>query len=159
MALVERSLGQLPLAMAKFSSMIRSLYSTNQVTARDNGTRTFLGVRDNTRRNAAVYKDKVLPLTEEVIRHIGFFADSFIDFDFNDWAESLDDTIKDIEKSIGFCEILRQMHNTIVEDLKRNEDKAKIGIQQMGDMAKRYEEMAARLKAKAAELENIWRSG
>ena len=46
------------------------------------------------------------------------------------------------------------MHNTIVEDLKRNEDKAKIGIQQMGDMAKRYEEMAARLKAKAAELEN-----
>lgn len=46
------------------------------------------------------------------------------------------------------------MHNTIVEDLKRNEDKAKIGIQQMGDMAKRYEEMAAGLKAKAAELEN-----
>ena len=65
MAVVEQSLGQLPLAMAKFSSMIRSLYTTNQVTASDEGTRTFLEVRDNTRRNAAVYKDKVLPLTEE----------------------------------------------------------------------------------------------
>ena len=153
MALVETSLYQLPLAMAKFSSMIRSLYSTNQVTARDDGTRTFLGVRDNTRRNAAVYKDKVLPLTEEVIRHIGFFADSFIDFDFDDWAEGLEDIIGDIDKAIGFCEILRQMHVTIVQDLKKNEDKAKVGIQQLGKMAQQYEDMAAGLKVKAKELE------
>lgn len=149
---LQNNLAKLPLSMAKFSSMIRSLYSVNKVTGQDQGTKTFIEVRDNTRRNAAVYKDKVLPLTEEVIRHIGFFADSFTDFEYEDWSEGLDDIISDVDKAIGFCEILRQMHLSIIEDLKVNEDKAQIGIVMMERMAKQYQEMCANLNEEAKVL-------
>ena len=148
---VEQSLAKLPLSMAKFSSMTRSLFGVNQVTGQDEGSKTFLEVRDNVRRNAAIYKDKVLPLTEEVVRHIGFFADSFLDFDFNDWTECLKDTISDIDKGIGFCMILSQMHLAIIEDLKRNEDKAEVGIQMMDKMASEYQKMSEELERKAKE--------
>lgn len=149
---VQESLATLPLSMVKFSSMIRSLYSVNQVTGEDQGTKLFLEVRDDTRRNAAIYKEKVLPLTEEVIRHIGFFADSFIDFDYEDWTEGLDDIISDITKAIGFIDILRQMHLTIIEDLKKNEDKAQVGLKMMGKMADEYQKKAAELERKAKEF-------
>ena len=122
----------------------------------------FSQVRNDVRKNAAIYKDKVLPLTEEVVRHIAFFADSFIDFDFDDWTEVLDDTIRDIDKAIGFCMILKQMHLSISEDLKRNEDKAEIGIQMMDKMALEYRENSEELTREAqkyresAELKQLW---
>ena len=159
---VEQSLAKLPLSMAKFSSMTRSLFGVNQVTGQDDGSKTFLEVRDNVRRNGAIYKDKVLPLTEEVVRHIGFFADSFLDFDFNDWTESLEDTISDIDKAIGFCMILRQMHLNISEELKRNEDKAEVGIHMMDRMASEYQKMSeelernARMCKESAEAKQFW---
>ena len=95
--------------------MMMVMIIVNQVSKDDGGTRIFLEVKE-VRRNAVVYKDKVLPLTEEVIRHIGSFADSFLDFDFNDWVEGLEETVKDMDKAIGFCKILSQMHLTIIED-------------------------------------------
>ena len=106
--------------------MMMVMIIVNQVTKEDEGTRIFLEVREEVRRNAVVYKDKVLPWTEELIRHIGSFADSFLDFDSNDWVEGLEETIKDMDKAIGFCKILSQMHIAIIEDLKRNEDKAEV---------------------------------
>ena len=132
------------------------------MTGQDEGSKTFLEVRDNVRMNAAIYKDKVLPLTEEIVRHIGFFADSFLDFDFDDWAEGLEDILGDIDKAIGFCMILRQMHLTISEQLKRNEDKAEVGIQMMDKMASDYQKMSEELERSArtckgsAEVKKFW---
>ena len=90
----------------------------------------FSQVRNDVRKNAAIYKDKVLPLTEEVVRHIAFFADS--------------------------------LHLSISEDLKRNEDKAEIGIQMMDKMALEYREKSEELTREAqkyresAELKQLW---
>ena len=131
--------------------MMMVMIIVNQVTNEDEGTRIFLEVREEVRRNAIVYKDKVLPLTEEVIRHIGSFADSLLDFDFNDWVEGLEETIKDMDKAIGFCKILSQLHHTIVEDLKRNEDNAEVGIKMMEKMALEYKEMSKELEKRAQE--------
>ena len=43
---MEQSLAKLPLAMAKFSSMTRSLFGVNQVTGKDEGGKTFLEARN-----------------------------------------------------------------------------------------------------------------
>ena len=43
---VEQSLAKLPLAMAKFSSMTRSLFGVNQATGKDEGGKAFLEVRN-----------------------------------------------------------------------------------------------------------------
>ena len=78
-----------------------------QVSGKTDATRKFLEVRNNTRRNAVVYKDKILPLTEDVIRHIKFFVDTFLDFDYDEWTEGLEDILDDIDKGIALCQILR----------------------------------------------------
>ena len=44
--------------------MMMVMIIVNQVTKEDEGTRIFLEVREEVMRNAVVYKDKVLPLTE-----------------------------------------------------------------------------------------------
>ena len=128
--------------------MMMVMIIVNQVTNEDEGTRIFLEVREEVRRNAIVYKDKVLPLTEEVIRHIGSFADSFLDFDFNVWVEGLEETVKDMDKAIGFCKILSQMHLTIIEDLCLV---AEVGIKMMEKMALEYKEMSKELEKRAQE--------
>ena len=128
--------------------MVMVMIIVNQVTKEDEGTRIFLEVREEVRRNAVVYKDKVLPLTEEVIRHIGSFADSFLDLDFDDWVEGLEETVKDMDKAIGFCKILSQMHLTIIEDLCLV---AEVGIKMMEKMALEYKEMSKELEKRAQE--------
>ena len=49
--------------------------------------------------------------------------------------------------------ILRQMHLAIIEDLKRNEDKAEVGIQMMDKMTSEYQKMSEELEKKAGNAE------
>ena len=65
--------------MVIFASSMRELYAGVKVTDQDK--EIFLRVRDIVRQNGIVYINKVLPMTEEVIRSIGFFADFFTDLE------------------------------------------------------------------------------
>ena len=121
------------------------------MTGQDDATKTYLEVRDSTRQNAVVYTEKLLPLSEKVVRSIGFFADYFEDLEFEDWADCLDDLIDDVEKAEGFCNLLKHMHNTMITDLKKNEDKAIVGIEMLQKMSLQYERDSKELKMKAAE--------
>ena len=150
--MVQNKLKDLPPSMVIFSQSLRSLYAENQVTGNEETTVAFLEVRNNARQNGVVYATKVLPMTEKVIRAIGFFADYFTDLDFEDWSESLEDIINDVDKAQGVCDILRQMHNSIIIDLKKNEDMANVSITQMDKMAQQYREQEADLIKKAGDL-------
>ena len=68
---INAELRKLPLSLVQFSTALRHLYNTYQVTGMDDATKTVLEVRDNTRRNALVYTEKILPVTEQVIRSVG----------------------------------------------------------------------------------------
>ena len=118
------------------------------MTGQDDATKTYLEVRDSTRQNAVVYTEKLLPLSEKVVRSIGFFADYFEDLEFEDWADCLDDLIDDVQKAEGFCNLLKHMHNTMITDLKKNEDKAIVGIEMLQKMSLQYERDSKELKMK-----------
>merc|ERR1711934_600720 len=135
---LQTKLQTLPPSMVIFSSSLRKLYATAKVTDQDKETRNFLAVRDSVRQNGIVYINKVLPMTEEVIRAIGFFADYFTDLEFDDWSDCLEDIIGDIEKAIGVCDILKQYHNSIIKDLMRNQDKANVSVTELTKMKERY---------------------
>ena len=135
--------------MVIFSSSLRKLYATAKVTDQDKETKNFLAVRDSVRQNGIVYVNKVLPMTEEVIRAIGFFADYFTDLEFDDWSDCLEDIIGDIEKAIGVCDILKHYHNSIIVDLMKNQDKANVSITELTKMKERYREEEQELMAKA----------
>eukprot|EP00092_Neocalanus_flemingeri_P050756 GFUD01058778.1.p1 GENE.GFUD01058778.1~~GFUD01058778.1.p1 ORF type:complete len:364 (+),score=114.15 GFUD01058778.1:72-1163(+) len=150
-ATLQDSLSKLPASMVCFSNSLRHLFNESKVTGQDDATKKFLEVRDNTRQNAVVYTEKLLPLSEKVVRSIGYFADYFEDLEFEDWSECLDDLIDDVEKAEGFCDLLKHMHNTMITNLKANEDKAKVGIEMLEKMSLQYERDSQDLKSKALE--------
>ena len=145
---LEDRLKTLPASMVIFSSNLRSLFAELQVTGQDESTRTFLEVRDRARKNGVVYSKAVLPLTESVIRSIGGFADYFTE----EWSDCLDDIVADIEKAHGVCEMLKDMHNTIIVDLKKNEDKATVGVLEIEKMTLKFQEEEINLRNEAAAL-------
>lgn len=149
---LQNKLKEMVPSMVIFSDSLRSLFAINQVTSSSPATRAFLEVRDNARKNGIVYSKMVLPMTEEVIRAIGFFSDYFTDLDFNDWSESLEDIISDVEKAQGVCDILKQMHNNIIIELKKNETKAELSITQIEKMAEQFRDEERSLQRKATEL-------
>ena len=151
----EDKLKTLPTSMVIFSSNLRSLFADLQVTGQDESTKTFLEVRDSVRKNGVVYSKAVLPLTESVIRSIGVFADYFTDLEFEDWSDCLDDIVADIEKAHGVCEMLKDMHNTMIVDLKKNEDKATVGVLEIEKMTLKFEEEEKNLRNEAAALSTI----
>lgn len=158
---LQDKLNTLPASMVIFSRNLRSLYTEYQVTTKDESTKTFLEVRDSARKNGVVYANKILPMTETVIRSIADFSDYFSDLDFDDWTDCLDDIIADVEKAQGVCDILKMMHNTIIVDLKKNEDKAAVGITLLKKMADQYEEEERKILINAKEeMEeaSLWRS-
>ena len=149
---LEDKLKTLPTSMVIFSANLRSLFADLQVTGQDDSTKTFLEVRNSARKNGMVYSKAVLPLTESVIRTIGGFADYFTDLEFEDWSDCLDDILKDIENAHGHCEMLKDMHNTIIVDLKKNEDKATVGVLEIKKLTLKFEEDEKKLRKEAAAL-------
>merc|ERR1712210_61283 len=128
--ILQEKLQSLPPSMVIFSSSLRKLYATAKVTDQDKETRNFLAVRDSVRQNGIVYITKVLPMTEEVIRAIGFFADYFTDLEFDDWSDCL-------------------------EDLMKNQDKAEVSVTELTKMKERYRVQEQELmdQAKAHKIE------
>lgn len=130
---------------------MRQLFNESKVTGQDAATESFLEVMDRTRQNAVVYAEQLLPLSEEVVRSIGYCADYFKDLEFDDWVECLDDIIADVGKAEGFCNLLKHMHKTMIVDLKKNEDKAIVGIEMLEQMKIQYDRESVDLKRKATE--------
>ena len=136
---VGRQLEQLPKSLLQFTQTLRSFYAKNQVSGDEAATKSFIEVRDDVTRKALVYRDHVLPLKQKVVRSIAFFADTFNSLDFDDWIENLDDIIKELEEAHAFCGVLKEMHNNIINDLKKNKDKAKMSIEQLQKLRDNYE--------------------
>lgn len=147
--ILQQQLDSLPPSMVMFSSSLRKLYATAKVTDQTKETRNFLAVRDSVRQNGIVYITKVLPMTEEVIRAIGFFSDYFTDLEFDDWSDCLDDIIGDVEKANEVCTILKQYHNSIIKDLMKNEDKANVSLTELTKMKEQYKVQEQKLMEQA----------
>ena len=137
-----------------FSWVMRQLFNESQVTGLDDATRTFLQVRDSTRQQAMIYVKKVLPDTEQVIRQLSEYLDCYMDLDFDDWAGSLSDTLNDLVQVKKKCQFLRTMYMEIIETLKKNEDKAIVGIAWLQTLREDYERQTRELEEKAEESKN-----
>merc|ERR1719186_1354311 len=130
-----------------FSAGLKDLFSTKRVTKEVDGTKKFFQLRNDVRKNAVVYSNKILPVTEEVVRAIGFHADYFEDLDFEEWSENLQEIIEDLEESEDRCAMLHYMHMTILENLSTTSDDANEALISMEDLKTKYEEKAEQLVA------------
>jgi len=161
-ALLDQKVSECSTAMVHFSWGVRSLYTVNQVTGTDDQTRTFREVSNRVRLNAAIYKDKVLPVTHKAVSSISDYMACYQDMSFEDWKDVLGDIVKDIEKGVNYCKYLKELHSVIIVDLKKSEDKAEVGQQMMEASALQQEENARRLREEAqnarsaAEIAQLW---
>lgn len=138
-------MAKMPQQMMAFSQGLRSLYAEHAVTGADTAT-NFRKIRDAVRQDAVIYSTKVLPVANMVVTNISAYFDNYLSLDFDDWQESLEDIIEEVEGYENACILLSQMHESLMTSLKKRQDEANVSIQQM-------EQLTLELKKKVIELD------
>jgi hypothetical protein len=139
-------LGKMPQQMRAFSRGLRSLYAENAVSG-GQSMDCFRNVRDSVRRDAAVYVSKVLPFASTVVLNLSSYFDTYQALDFEDWQEFVDDIVKDLESYENACQLLIQMHESLMTSLKKRQDEASVSIAAM-------ERLTTELEANVKALEH-----
>ena len=134
-----------------FSDSIAKLFNEFQVTGRDAATKDFVEVRDNTRKQAVVYKEKVLPSTETAMKRIATYIEIYIALTFEQWKDSLDPIMKALREAEIVCEFLRDLHKDIITQLEKNKSQATIGVEQLKKMKTQYQQERDKLVIQADE--------
>ena len=127
--LLQRML-QMPRAMNAFSRGLRSLYAEQAVSGSASAA-SFRQIRDAVRRDATVYVTMVLPLANSVVINISAYFDNYLSLTYEDWVESLEDIIEEVEGYEKACILLTQMHESLMTSLKKREDEAQLSIVEM----------------------------
>jgi predicted lactoylglutathione lyase/regulator of replication initiation timing len=149
-------LNKMPEQMTAFSRGLRSLYAENAVSG-DQSMDCFRNVRDSVRRDAAVYVSKVLPFASTVVLNLSSYFDTYLALDFESWQEFMDDIVSDLEGYENACQLLIQMHESLMTSLKRRQDEATVAIEAMGrltaDLEQKVDDLQRRARDKQREAD------
>ena len=146
--LLQRML-QMPRAMNALSRGLRSLYAEQAVSGSASAA-SFRQIRDAVRRDATVYVTMVLPLANSVVINISAYFDNYLSLTYEDWVESLEDIIEEVEGYEKACILLTQMHESLMTSLKKREDEAQLSIVEMERLSSQLRSNVGLLHAAAA---------
>jgi hypothetical protein len=118
-------MSQMPRQMMEFSRGLRLLFAEYAVSGADKAT-SFIRIRDAVRQDAEIYSTTVLPLANTVVNNISAYFDNYISLEFEDWAESLEDIIEEVEEYELACEALQHLHKGLMITLKQRQDQAQV---------------------------------
>lgn len=127
--------------MVNFSVVMKSLFTENSISVTDQ-TRGLVEVRDSTRKNAAIYTEKILPLSEKIVQNISTFTDYYQFLELDDWKDTLDDQIEQLNQATADCNLMIQMHKSIITSLNRDKGKVIIEIEKIKLSAEKFKEQA-----------------
>ena len=130
---------------------MRILHNQSAVSGEHEGASKFLKLRDQTRRNALIYSETLLPKSDDVVRKIKDYAYDIKACDFEDWQESLEEITEEVIEAEKACNLLMQMHDKLVVELKKNEDDAKVGITELSKLKEMYKDEKEKLTSAASE--------
>lgn len=130
---------------------MRILYNQSAVSPEHECASKFLALRDQTRKNALIYTDKLLPKSEDVVRKIKAYAYEIKSFDFEEWEENLEEITEEVTEGEKACKLLMKMHEKLIVELKKNEDDAVVGIEELDKLRNIYEEDKKKLLETASE--------
>ena len=127
------------------SGTMRVLYNQSAISPEYECAEKFLELRDRTRKNALIYTDKLLPKSEDVVRKIKAYAYEINLFNFEEWEESLEEITEEMTEAEKDCNLLMKMHEKLMVDLKKCEDDAVVGIEELEKLQNTYEEERGKL--------------
>lgn len=122
---VEKQMRDLPGHMRSFSVSLRSLYAENKVSTGTPEEKKFRQLRDDTRRDAMVYVNGILPVSTAVVRYIDEFFEYYLELTYDEWKCYLEDIIKEVQGYKNACTEVVSLHEDIMIKLKVREDEAK----------------------------------
>ena len=122
-----------------FSTTMRILHNTSAVSGEHNEASKYLQLRERTRRNALVYAESLLPKVDEVIKKIKGYAFEIRVSTFEEWRDGLEDIVAEVTKAEKSCNQLMNIHENLIDELKKNEEDALVSIKRLEELTKVYE--------------------
>ena len=122
-----------------FSTAMRILHNTSAVSGEHNEASKYLQLRERTRRNALVYAESLLPKVDELIKKIKGYAFEIRVSTFEEWRDGLEDIVAEVTKAEKSCNQLMNIHENLIDELKKNEEDALVSIKRLEELTKVYE--------------------
>ncbi|XP_071834897.1 uncharacterized protein [Apostichopus japonicus] len=141
----------IPKNMRLFSLCMRALYAEHAIGTSSSTARKLNRIRNDTRRDALVYVNGILPVSTSVVRSLKEFFDMYDSLDFDEWREYLPSILEDVKGHRQCCETLVKMHQVIMVPLKKRQDEARVLISELTGLTEE-------LEAKTLELETSAKS-
>jgi len=132
-------LEDVPQNMKAFSLSMRSLYAESAVGTTADTAKRFRALRDDIRNNAAAYVQGVLPGVKQCVSDIKNYFEHYQDLSMDEWSDSIDPIIQEIEAHQEEHDSLIRIHKEITDNLKKRESDAIELINELTDLSVNYE--------------------
>ena len=146
---VSCELSEIPRQMRFFSLSMRSLFSSYAVEGSSEEACKLRELRDETRSSAVVYVKCVLPLVKQCVVDLKEYFGYFHALTMDEWWDSIDDIIKEVNDHKQFCKLLIAIHEEIITELKKRQDTASVLMKEMEALSKVYEKLAKDFRDRA----------
>ena len=155
---LEESIKDMAVDMRLFSLTLRSLYVQNAVGSNEEPARKFRKLRDDTRNDAMVYLNCILPVSTKFISSISEYFEYYDALNYEEWCEMLPDILQETMGYKELCGTVLQMHEDILVPLKKRKDEALLLVTEFKDLKEEYEEKKRELEQEA-ETKRAWAIG
>ena len=133
---------QMPKSIKSFSQSMRSLYADKAVGTSTDAARKFRKLRDETRHNALLYLESILPVTTKFVMVLEDHFGTYDALSFEEWCEMLPDIQEEMTSHKELAQTVVTMHNELITPLKKCEDEAKIILTEFKDLQATSEKKA-----------------
>ena len=143
--------------MRLFSLTMRSLYAEKAVGTDEEVAKEFRKLRDDTRNDAMVYIEGILPLTTEFVTSISAYFDNYDALSFDEWHESISSIRKDTADYKKLCMTILKLHYDILVPLKKRRDQAGMLVSKINGLDDEFEKKKEE-QLKMADNQRFWAS-
>jgi len=141
---------KMPDQMKQFTIGMRAMYAGKAVSEQDNDPdlKQFREIRDDTRKDAIVYRDLILPKSKDFMVNLSEYCYYYQALEYEEWAESLDDIVQEVREHKDMCVLLLNLLKNLIVPLKKREDKAETLSPTFENLKKKYLEKSEEMKGK-----------
>ncbi|XP_068753132.1 uncharacterized protein [Montipora capricornis] len=143
-------LQEMSVDMRIFSLTLRSLYVENSVGTYQEAAVKFRKLRDDTRNDAMVYLNGILPLSTKFVSSISEYFEYYIALEYDEWCGMISDILEEVAGYKQLCTTLLKMHEDILVPLKKRKDEATLLVSELKDLKEVYEGQKEKLEAAAS---------
>ncbi|PFX11097.1 hypothetical protein AWC38_SpisGene25427, partial [Stylophora pistillata] len=135
---------------------MRSLYAEKSVGTNEDVAKEIRKLRDDTRNDAMVYMEGILPLATEFVTSISSFFDYYDALTFDEWRENISLIRGAASEYHKLSKTLLKLHEDISVPLKKRRDQAGILVQKMTELAADFEKKEKAALQRKAGKKHFW---